>query len=194
MPAPTTTARPIPSLIASPTAIPGGTSGIPTPTTGPQTTTQSAPRPPVTRTTSRPVPQPPRTTARPPQTTTAPPPPAPKPPVIPPIVPDVPLPNLSPLCNGLNVLPIVGSACNTVLGTFASDVSRVGGKGLRLSNPTSCHPLGLALDLFPRSKARGDEIVVWVRANKDKLGVTTILWQVRDHYDHIHLSFKPCYH
>jgi hypothetical protein len=187
------------------TDVPVGGGLMPTPSEiAPQRPTQSATESPVT--TSTPAPhtttRPPA--ARPPQRTTAPRPPAPptttkpKPPVVinPPALPPVKVP-LTPLCNGLNVLPQASRGCNDILGNVVgalTGVTAVGGRGSRPDNPTSCHPKGLALDLMVRSRLTGDLIAAYARLNKTRLGITTILWQVPDHYDHVHLSFAPCTH
>lgn len=161
-----------------------------------ESATGSTVRPPadVPTTTTPPRPQ------RPAETTTAPRPPAPPPTTVPPVVikppilPPVKVP-LQPLCNGLNVLPQVSRGCNDILGNVVgvlTGVSAVGGRGARPDNPTSCHPQGLALDLIVRNKLTGNLIVAYVKLNKTRLGITTILWQVPDHFDHVHLSFAPC--
>jgi hypothetical protein len=43
------------------------------------------------------------------------------------------------------------------------------------------------------NKALGDRIFDYVKKNQVELGATpVILWQVADHYDHVHVSFVPC--
>jgi hypothetical protein len=163
----------------------------PTPATiAPPQPTQSAPKSPVTTSTPRPVPTTRPAPTRAPSTTSAPRPPVVKPPALPPVK----VPNLSPVCNGINVLSQVTKACNDILGAV-SGITSVGGRGSRPDNPTSCHPLGLALDLMVgRNRVLGDLIYAYVKLNKTRLGITTILWRVPDHYDHVHLSFAPCNH
>jgi hypothetical protein len=96
-------------------------------------------------------------------------------------------------CSGLGVDNHVEEACNQILSAVPG-VEVVGGRAARPNNPTSCHPRGLALDLMTYSnKSLGDRLAEYVRANKSSLGATTLLWQVRDHYDHVHVSFEPCY-
>lgn len=169
----------------------GGLTPTPSPI-APQEPTQGAPSSPVTTSTT-----PPGTTTRPPPVkppvTTS----APKPPVVvkPPVLPPIELPNPQPLCKGLNVLPQVSHACNDILGNVIgalTEVSAAGGRGARPDNPTSCHPKGLALDLIVRNRLTGDLIATYARLNKSRLGITTILWRVPDHFDHVHLSFAPC--
>lgn len=188
-------------------ASPVGGTVTPTPTEiGSPEPTQSAPRSSLPSAVPVPTTTPPPVARRPAQTTSAPRPPAPtkaptsttKPPVVinPPLLPPVKVP-LTPLCNGLNVLPQVSKGCNDILGNVAgalTGVSAVGGRGSRPDNPTSCHPKGLAVDLMVRSRLTGDLIAAYARLNKSRLGITTILWQVPDHYDHVHLSFAPCNH
>lgn len=169
----------------------GGLTPTPSPNV-PQGPTQGVPSSPVTTSTT-----PPGTTTRPPPVkppvTTS----APKPPVVvkPPVLPPIELSNPQPLCKGLNVLPQVSHACNDILGNVIgalTGVSATGGRGARPDNPTSCHPKGLALDLIVRNRLTGDLIAAYARLNKSRLGITTILWRVPDHFDHVHLSFAPC--
>lgn len=68
--------------------------------------------------------------------------------------------------------------------------------GFRASDPFEWHPGGRGLDLAipewntPQGKALGDQVNSWILANKDLLGVYGTLWQVADHYNHIHVSLK----
>lgn len=97
------------------------------------------------------------------------------------------------LCKSLNVNAKPLEACSRIVSAVPG-ITFVGGREARPSNPTSCHPGGNALDLMTyRNVALGNAIVAYVRANKAELGVTTILWQTAGHYDHVHLSFVPCY-
>lgn len=52
----------------------------------------------------------------------------------------------------------------------------------------SQHSWENALDIFPVDRAEGDKIYARYRTNWN---VRTSLWQVKDHYDHIHLDFWP---
>lgn len=40
-------------------------------------------------------------------------------------------------------------------------------------------------------KARGDTIAAYLRKHQTELGIRTILWWVKDHWDHIHVDFWP---
>lgn len=66
--------------------------------------------------------------------------------------------------------------------------------GFRASDPFEWHPGGRGLDLgfpeTPEGKAMGDQVNAWILANKELLGVYGTLWQVADHYNHIHVSIK----
>jgi hypothetical protein len=73
------------------------------------------------------------------------------------------------------------------------------------------HPKGLALDFMiddiPNGKAIGDQIVAYLIANAQRLGITYIIWYkqvwstdrpwwraysgVSDHTNHVHSSYKP---
>jgi hypothetical protein len=154
----------------------------PAPTTTPAapapTTTAAAPvmkLAPPTPTTTRPVPKPVPTTTK----------AAPKPKA-------VAAPAASAKCTGLGVAANVRHACDVIVAAVPG-IPLVGGLGARPANPTSCHPHGLALDLMVyKDKALGDRIYAFVKAHKAELGVTTLLWQVPDHFDHVHASFLPC--
>ncbi|WP_332909649.1 hypothetical protein [Nocardia gipuzkoensis] len=70
------------------------------------------------------------------------------------------------------------------------------------------HGAGLALDLMTSDSARGDAIADFVLANKQRFGVTYVIWRQRyndghgwsyledrgsptaNHYDHVHVSFE----
>jgi hypothetical protein len=97
------------------------------------------------------------------------------------------------LCRGLGVEDQVVRACNMIVDNV-SGIDVIGGYGLRPSNPTSCHPQGLALDLMTYDDMDlGDRIYSYILNNKESLGATTVLWRVAAHYDHVHVSFDPCY-
>lgn len=63
------------------------------------------------------------------------------------------------------------------------------------------HPSGLALDVMipgqggnndpttPEGKAKGDQLYAWLNAHKSELGIDYMLWQEKDHYNHIHVNF-----
>lgn len=65
------------------------------------------------------------------------------------------------------------------------------------------HPSGLALDVMtdpshanneppsPEGLARGNQLYAWLNANKQALGIDYMLWQEKDHYNHIHVNFAP---
>ncbi|QAX93099.1 tape measure protein [Mycobacterium phage RedRaider77] len=64
------------------------------------------------------------------------------------------------------------------------------------------HPSGLALDVMipgagglndptpAEGKALGDQMYAWLQANKEALGIDYIMWQEKDHYNHLHVNFK----
>lgn len=68
--------------------------------------------------------------------------------------------------------------------------------GFRATDPYEWHPSGRGLDIgipnfnTPQGKAIGDQVNAWIQANKELLGVYGTLWQVADHYNHIHVSMK----
>jgi hypothetical protein len=59
----------------------------------------------------------------------------------------------------------------------------------RAGNPDSDHPHGYAVDFMTDSRAEGDRVARFARTNAERLGVTYVLWQTKDHYDHVHVSF-----
>lgn len=69
-------------------------------------------------------------------------------------------------------------------------------KAGRQLDPFEWHPDGRGLDLgipnwdTPAGKAYGDQVNAWILKNKEQLGVQGTLWQVKDHYNHIHVSVK----
>lgn len=66
----------------------------------------------------------------------------------------------------------------------------------REGDPYEWHPDGRGLDLnvpgwqTAEGVARGNAMVAWIEANKEMLGVAGTLWQVKDHFNHIHVSIK----
>lgn len=130
------------------------------------------------------------TTAAPAPTTTKA--PAPTTTVAPPAAPVI---ALNPRCEPLklnNPEPQTVAGCNLVMAAVP-EIPYVGGRATRPANPSSCHPKGLGLDFMVyEDRALGDRVAQYVRENAATLGATTLLWQVDDHYDHIHVSFEPC--
>lgn len=47
-----------------------------------------------------------------------------------------------------------------------------------------------AQDIFG-STARLDQVAAYLRVNKVRFGIKTILWRVKDHYDHVHADMWP---
>ena len=65
------------------------------------------------------------------------------------------------------------------------------GRADRPRNPTSDHPKGLAVDLMVyKDKALGDKLADYAREHSEELKVKYVLWQVAEHYDHVHVSFE----
>lgn len=123
--------------------------------------------------------------------------PVPKPPTVI-VTPSTPSPTIpilpnNPKCANIGLLDAPKAACNIVLAAFPQ-IKTVLGVGSRPDNPTSCHPRGLAIDfMVGADKALGDRIFAFVTKNRVSLGATpVILWQVPDHFDHVHVSFEPC--
>lgn len=92
--------------------------------------------------------------------------------------------------SGFNgVRPHVAQAGYHLMGVFDIDESDVIGVAARPNNPTSDHPRGLALD-FIVDNSTGDDLAAYADENTEALGISYILWQVPDHYDHVHISFN----
>lgn len=65
------------------------------------------------------------------------------------------------------------------------------------------HPSGLALDVMipgagglndptpPAGKAQGDQLYAWLKAHQTELGIDYIMWQEKDHFNHLHVNFSP---
>ncbi|WP_174189100.1 hypothetical protein [Nocardia barduliensis] len=98
--------------------------------------------------------------------------------------------------------PHVAQVGNLLKKTFGvNDIGGAVGRG------DGDHGAGLALDLMTSDSARGDAIAEFVLANKQRFGVTYVIWRQRyndgsgwsyledrgsptaNHYDHVHVSF-----
>lgn len=85
------------------------------------------------------------------------------------------------------------------------EISSYGGRAPR--SGSSGHPTGRALDIMVSDKARGDEIAQFVIDNREKLGMTQVIWRQRiwepgsgwrgmsdrgsataNHFDHVHVT------
>jgi hypothetical protein len=99
----------------------------------------------------------------------------------------------NPKCGTIGLLDGPKAACNKILALFPQ-LKSVLGVGERSGNPSSCHPKGLAIDfIVGTNKALGDKLYAYVISQRSALGATpVILWQVPDHFDHVHVSFAPC--
>lgn len=59
------------------------------------------------------------------------------------------------------------------------------------TNTPSQHAWANAVDLHPLTKSYGDKAAAYIQANAGSLHIANLLWQVPDHYDHIHADFNP---
>lgn len=55
----------------------------------------------------------------------------------------------------------------------------------------SQHSWPNALDIHVATQDHGDMIYAWLRDEWDRLEIRTLLWWVKDHYDHLHVDFWP---
>jgi hypothetical protein len=87
------------------------------------------------------------------------------------------------------------AALRAIQGQFPN-IPLTSAKSGRENDPFEWHPDGRGLDLgipnwnTPEGKAVGDQVNAWILQNKQRLGVQGTLWQVKDHYNHIHVSVK----
>lgn len=67
-----------------------------------------------------------------------------------------------------------------------------GRERVMMRSNNSYHNYGEALDypLSHNSKEKLDVLYNYFNANRSKFGIAELLWQVKDHYDHLHVSFK----
>lgn len=87
------------------------------------------------------------------------------------------------------VKPHVAQAGWHLIIVFGLSESDVGGVSTRPGNPTSDHPRGYALD-FMVDTSTGNGLAAYAEDHTEELGIKYILWQVPDHYDHVHISFN----
>lgn len=87
------------------------------------------------------------------------------------------------------VEPHVAQAGYHLITVFGLSESDVGGVASRPGNPTSDHPRGLALD-FMVDTSTGDALAAYAEDHSAELGISYILWQVPNHYGHVHISFN----
>lgn len=59
------------------------------------------------------------------------------------------------------------------------------------SNTWSQHAWGNAVDVMVPNLATGDRVYAWTLANKSRYGLGSVLWRVKDHYDHVHVEGLP---
>lgn len=98
---------------------------------------------------------------------------------------------------GLQINTLKGKAIIQANFPWATDIGGVRADALKW------HPSGLALDVMipgagdlndptpPEGKAMGDKLYAWLMARKDELGIDYIMWQEKDHYNHLHVNFAP---
>lgn len=98
---------------------------------------------------------------------------------------------------GLQINTLRGKAAIQARFPWAANVGGVRADALKW------HPLGLALDVMtdpghgnndppsPEGLAKGNQLYAWLMANKQALGIDYLMWQQKDHYNHIHVNFAP---
>lgn len=94
------------------------------------------------------------------------------------------------------------AAMNDIIGQYFPEVTDIG--GYRANDPFPYHPSGRALDIMipgqgglndpttPAGKVLGDRIWKWME-DTGIFDMNYSLWQVKDHFNHIHAQLKPEY-
>jgi phage-related protein len=99
--------------------------------------------------------------------------------------------------SGVANTPQVTNAAGLIQGQFPGKKFDFGGSRKPGEVPGdveigSQHLTGLALDVgIGSDMALGDAVYAWANQNKAALGIDYILWRVKDHFNHVHISFKP---
>lgn len=76
----------------------------------------------------------------------------------------------------------------------------IGGYSVRPPGTPQWHTKGLALDVMipggdtsgganPQGLAQGNQMYAWLMAHKQELGIDYIMWQEKDHFNHLHVNF-----
>lgn len=179
LPATSLPATPAPNPTPAPLALPEPTQAAPIAPVTTSTTTVAEPPPP-------PPPEPV------PTTTEAPPPPPPPEPKPQPKKESKPEPERRASCRDFGELNLLSHAEQATADIVAATGFKgtIGGRAERPKNPKSDHPHGLAIDLMTSNLNVGNEVVKYAKANADRLAIKYTLWQVKDHYDHVHISFE----
>lgn len=58
-------------------------------------------------------------------------------------------------------------------------------------NVWSQHAWGNALDIGVPDRATGDRVAAYLRGGMGRLNLSEVIWWVKDHYDHVHVSGAP---
>lgn len=64
-------------------------------------------------------------------------------------------------------------------------------KKIKGTNTWSQHSWGNALDIMVPDLRTGDKVASWLTINRARFGTGTMLWRVKDHYDHVHIEGLP---
>ncbi|WP_304654299.1 transglycosylase family protein [Mycobacterium sp. PSTR-4-N] len=99
--------------------------------------------------------------------------------------------------NGLQINTLKGKHAIQANFPWATDIGGVRADALKW------HPSGLALDVMipgagglndptpAAGKAQGDQLYAWLKQHQSELGIDYILWQQKDHFNHLHVNFAP---
>ena len=91
--------------------------------------------------------------------------------------------------NDLNLRKVAAKGVRDIV-NGTGFTGKIFGRGERPDNPESDHPDGMAADFDTASKAEGDRIAEYCQKNAKRLKIKYVLWQVKDHFGHVHISFE----
>ena len=92
--------------------------------------------------------------------------------------------NAVPLVGGGGLCPNASALASYIMDTY-SGVQSIGGvRPDRLPD----HPSGHAIDIMVGNMSLGDTIAADVHSQAGRFGVKYVLWRVKDHFNHVHVS------
>lgn len=92
--------------------------------------------------------------------------------------------NAVPLVGGSGLCPNASALASYIMDTYPAVQSIGGVRADRLPD----HPSGHAIDIMVGNMGLGDSIAADVKSQTDRFGVKYVLWRVKDHFNHVHVS------
>ena len=92
--------------------------------------------------------------------------------------------NAVPLVGGSGLCSNASTLASYIMDTYPGVQSIGGVRADRLPD----HPSGHALDIMVGNMGLGDSIAADVKSQSDRFGVKYVLWRVKDHFNHVHVS------